>query len=357
MATLNFKQVVDFFKNEIRNAVLHKVATAPSSPVEGQIWYDTAGKKFMYQNDATAIDPTARANHSGTQVASTISDFNTAVRTNTLNQMAAPTTDLAIGTHKITGLSAGNTAGDAVEFNQMNAAVASAVAGTSWKTPAEVATTANVANTATGAPSTLDGISLTAGMRILIKNQTTASQNGIYTVTTVGTGANGVWARATDMAAASAAAGGTLISVDQGTTQADTAWMLGADAVVATDAQSWIPFGVGSSYVAGAGLVLSASTFNVGAGTGIVVNADDVALAPSVVRKSAVGYVGTSGVDVTINHGFALAVKEDLMVNVWEVGVGLVQCGVVPTDLNNVVLSFAVTPTTNQYRYSMIGLS
>lgn len=349
MATLNFKQVVDFFKNEIRNAVLHKVSGAPSSPVEGQIWYDTAGKKFVFQNDVGAIDPTARANHTGTQVASTISDFNTAVRTNTLNQMAAPTVDLAIGTHKITGLQAGTGSGHAVEYDQMNTAVASAVAGTSWKVPARLATVTN--DTLTGLAAR-EGVTPVDGDRVLVKNQTTAADNGIYNAH------SGAWTRATDADSAAELQGGVLIAVDEGTTQADTAWMLTADVVtLGTTAQSWIPFGVGSSYVAGAGLVLSASTFNVGAGTGIVVNADDVALAPSVVRKSAVGYVGTSGVDVTINHGFALAVKEDLMVNVWEVGVGLVQCGVVPTDLNNVVLSFAVTPTTNQYRYSMIGLS
>jgi hypothetical protein len=358
MATLNFKQIVDFFKNEIRNAVLHKVSGAPSTPVEGQIWYDTTGKRLNFQSDVGAIDPTARANHSGTQVASTISDFNTAVRSNTLNQMATPTADLPMGTHKLTGLAAGTTSGDAVEFNQMNAAVAAAVAGTSWKTPVEAATTANVANLTTGAPSSLDGVSLTAGMRILVKNQTTTSQNGIYTVTTVGTGTNGVWARATDMAAASTVAGGTLVSVDQGVSQADTAWMVAADVnSVGTDAMSWIPFGVGSSYIAGAGLTLSGSTFNVGAGTGIVVNADDVALAPSVVRKSLTGVVGTTAADITVNHAFALANKEDLIVQVWEVGVGLVMCGVVPVDANNVTLSFASTPTSNQYRYSMIGLS
>ena len=51
-----------------------------------------------------ATDPLARANHTGTQTASTISDFNTAVRTNRLDQMATPTASVAMGSQKITGL-------------------------------------------------------------------------------------------------------------------------------------------------------------------------------------------------------------------------------------------------------------
>jgi hypothetical protein len=49
-------------------------------------------------------DPYARANHTGTQTASTVSDFNTAVRTNRLDQMAAPTASVALNAQKITGL-------------------------------------------------------------------------------------------------------------------------------------------------------------------------------------------------------------------------------------------------------------
>jgi hypothetical protein len=49
-------------------------------------------------------DPYARANHTGTQAASTISDFNTAVRTNRLDQMAAPTASVSLNSQKVTSL-------------------------------------------------------------------------------------------------------------------------------------------------------------------------------------------------------------------------------------------------------------
>jgi len=64
-----------------------------------------------------AVDPLARANHTGTQAASTISDFDTQVRTSRLDQMAAPTAAVALGAQKITGLADPTNAQDAVTLN------------------------------------------------------------------------------------------------------------------------------------------------------------------------------------------------------------------------------------------------
>jgi hypothetical protein len=64
-----------------------------------------------------ATDPLARANHTGTQAASTISDFDTQVRTNRLDQMAAPTAAVALNAQKITGLADPTNAQDAVTLN------------------------------------------------------------------------------------------------------------------------------------------------------------------------------------------------------------------------------------------------
>ena len=64
-----------------------------------------------------ATNPLARANHTGTQTASTISDFDTQVRTNRLDQMAAPTAGVALNAQKITGLADPTNAQDAVTLN------------------------------------------------------------------------------------------------------------------------------------------------------------------------------------------------------------------------------------------------
>ena len=67
-----------------------------------------------------AVDPLARANHTGTQTASTVSDFDTQVRTSRLDQMAAPTAAVALNAQKITGLADPTNLQDAVTINYIN---------------------------------------------------------------------------------------------------------------------------------------------------------------------------------------------------------------------------------------------
>jgi hypothetical protein len=110
--------------------------------------------------------------------------------------------------------------------------------GLDFKDSVRLASTANVTVTysATGgtsgrgqitaAPNTLDGTALAAGNRILLKNQTTAAQNGIWVVTTLGSGANGVWDRATDFDQDAEVTAGAFVWVTEGTANADTGWVL-----------------------------------------------------------------------------------------------------------------------------------
>ena len=67
-----------------------------------------------------ATDPYARANHTGTQLAATISNFDTQVRTNRLDQMTTPTASVALGAQKITGLADPTSAQDAVTINYID---------------------------------------------------------------------------------------------------------------------------------------------------------------------------------------------------------------------------------------------
>jgi hypothetical protein len=76
-------------------------------------------------------DPYARTNHTGTQTASTISDFNTAVRTNRLDQMAAPTSAVSANSQKITNLGLASSNGDAVSVSYLESQknIANGIAG------------------------------------------------------------------------------------------------------------------------------------------------------------------------------------------------------------------------------------
>ncbi|MDT3721412.1 phage tail protein [Pseudomonas oryzihabitans] len=91
------------------------------------------------------------------------------------------------------------------------------------KQSVRVATTANLALSGT---STVDGIALAVGDRILVKNQDTASQNGLYLV------APGTWNRVQDADANSEVTPGLTVYVEQGTAQADTLWKLVTDAPI-----------------------------------------------------------------------------------------------------------------------------
>jgi hypothetical protein len=84
------------------------------------------------------------------------------------------------------------------------------------KKSVKAATTANIATLAGGAPNTLDGVSLALNDRILVKDQSTGSQNGLYYVTTLGTGANGTWARSLDADTIDDIAS-AMVAVDSGT--------------------------------------------------------------------------------------------------------------------------------------------
>lgn len=67
-----------------------------------------------------AVDPLARANHTGTQTSSTISDFDTQVRTSRLDQMAAPTANVSANNYKVTNLANPSDNGDAVSLGYLN---------------------------------------------------------------------------------------------------------------------------------------------------------------------------------------------------------------------------------------------
>lgn len=355
MANIIIKQIEDHFQNEIRNVVIHKVSGAPGTPVEGQIWYDTATQTFKWRDADSNVNPLDRAAHTGTQTVSTISDRESWLTGHALSDFQVPAVDLSMGTHKITGLVAGTATGHAVEFDQLNAAISAAVntavAGLTYKAPVDVATTGNI--TLSG-NQTIDGIAVSSPMRVLVKDQSTPANNGIYVANA------GAWTRATDADSPAELQGGVIVPVDNGTVNADRMYMLATDVVtVGTTAQTWNQFGAGQVYTASLGVQLVGSDIRANLGTGLTLSGNQIVpdYAQIMRRKVATGFVATSGVDITVNHAFGLAVKEDLIVQAYEVGVGQVQVGVQPTDVNNVVLSFGVTPTTNQYRYALMGLS
>lgn len=219
-----------------------------------------------------------------------ISDFDTGVRVNTLNQMAVPTGSVSFNSQNITNV--------ADPVNAQDAATKGFVEATSQglnvKNSCVVATTANITiSTALNSGDTLDGITLADGNRVLVKDQSTASQNGIYIV-----GASP--ARAADLAANSNAAG-MFTFVEKGTVNADNGFVCTSDsgsAVVGTNNLTFAQFSGAGQITAGDGLDKSGNTLSVDlkANGGLVIESTEIAVkldASSITGTLAVGDGGT----------------------------------------------------------------
>jgi hypothetical protein len=137
--------------------------------------------------------------------------------------------------------------------------------GLSWKTAVVVATvTAGTMATSFANGQVVDGITLVTGNRILIKDQATASQNGIYVVQ-----ASGAPVRATDMDSA-LEFDGSATFVQQGTINEGTGWTETLTvATVDTDPVAFSQFSGGVAYIWGTGLSNSGNTINVNLGAGV----------------------------------------------------------------------------------------
>ena len=155
--------------------------------------------------------------------------------------------------------------------------VDSVATGLDIKSSVRAATTANI--TLSGLQ-TIDGVVLVAGNRVLVKDQTTGSENGIYDVVD-----GGAWTRSSDAdnSPTGEVTAGMFAFVEEGTIHADTGWVLATDnpITLGTTALVFSQFSNAGSFISGAGLYRVGNTVNIGTASAsrIVVNADDIDLA------------------------------------------------------------------------------
>jgi len=341
-----FLTAVDLSKNELRNAQIQVLATAsaPSTPVQGQLYYDSTKKTLgFYETTGTAwryaavsgaiadtdiasgaaialsklaTDPLARANHTGTQTASTISDLATTVQGYSLSSFAAPSANIAMNNKWITGLADPTNAQDAATKAYVDTSRTGLDAKASVRAASTVALT-GVTYTATNgtsgrgqitvAPNALDGVTLAAGDRVLIKDGagsgSSAAANGIWVVTTLGTGSNGVWDRATDFDQDAEVTAGAYVWVEDGNTYPDSAWVLTTNNPIVIGGASgtaltWVLFSSAGSLIAGNGLTKTGNSIDVvGTTNRISVAADAIDISTSYVGQTTITTLGnvTSG--------------------------------------------------------------
>jgi hypothetical protein len=175
----------------------------------------------------------------------------TAASAAVLADLGATTADFSMNSYKITNLANPVSDQDAATKYYVD----SVAQGLDVKGSCLAATTANITLSGT---QTIDGVSVGAGDRVLVKNQTTQSENGIYVA------AAGAWSRASD-----ADTWDELISaftfVEQGSTQADSGWVctINAGGTLGSTAVTWSQFSGAGTYTAGTGLTLSGNEFSI----------------------------------------------------------------------------------------------
>lgn len=153
----------------------------------------------------------------------------------------------------------------------------------------------------------VDGVTLVAGNRVLVKNQSTGSENGIYVVQ-----ASGAAVRATDFDSSGDVTPGAFTFVEEGTANADSGWVLTTNATITlgTTALTFAQFSGAGSITAGDGLTKTGNTINVvGTADRITVNADSVDIASTYAGQSSITTLGTissgtwEATDVAVAHG------------------------------------------------------
>jgi hypothetical protein len=445
---------IDLNKNELQNAVIQNLATAPSSPLAGQVYYNTTdnqlyiynGTRFevagnavtsgllsarpaaatvdagsiyyatdtylFYYSDGSAWAQTnqfgtvtaqtaygatsgngtstdyARADHThGTPALGTATPSNIANATGSAGTATTPskedhthafipTADISFAGFKITSLATPTVDTDAANKGYVD----SVAQGLDTKASVVAATTVDgTLATAFADGQVVDGVTLATGNRILIKNQTDATANGIYVVA-----ASGAPARSADMNEGTEFPS-AYVFVEQGTVNADTGWVCtnNSPVTLGTTNITWTQFSGAGTYTANNGVLLTGSVFSfapesgkgletgpsgaaiklattsglnlttdlaVGAGNGISVLTNTVAIDSSVVVSKYATNVGDgTATSYTITHNLG---TRDVIVSVYE-GSGSyaeVICDVNHATTNTITLLFSVAPTLDQYR-------
>lgn len=229
--------------------------------------------------------------------------------------------------------------------------VDSAVEGLSWKDSCRVASQADINLASPGAA--IDGVTLSAGDRVLVAFQSVESQNGIY----VWNGAATTMNRALD-ANTAAELEQAVVTVEDGTSAGATYRQTAVDFTLGTDPVSWTTFGTaaGAASEASAGIAEIATQTETDTGT------DDARFVTPLKltnwsgrkRKHAANVGDGSNTQYDVTHNFA---TRDVQVSVYRNSGNYddVLVDVSRPDINTVRLNFAAAPASNAYRVVVVG--
>jgi hypothetical protein len=407
----NFGVSLNLNKNELQNARIQNLAANPSSPVAGQIYYNTSTNKFRVYN-GTSWDEFSAGSGDFSSNTSTSVDGELVLFNGTTGKSGRRATESGIikltsgviGTStplgQIDGLSPSNddiiqrkagawtnrtmaqlksdlalnnvdniqqlplsyldTDGTLAANSDVKVASQKAVKtyvdatlqGVKWKESVRAATTTNgTLATAYENGDTIDGVVLSTGDRILLKDQTTQTENGIYIVN-----ASGAPTRATD-ADTGAEIKGMVVAVQQGTVNADTAWILTNDGTITLGSTNltytnFITANVPSASTTIQGKVELADQTETEAKASSSLAVTPAGLVNFAIKKTfTIGDNSTTSFALTHSLGtkdVVVAVRKASTDEQWETDV-------TATSTSQVTVVFAVAPTTNEFVVTVIG--
>jgi len=287
-----------------------------------------------------------------------------------LSALATPTADVSFNNYKLTNLATPTNATDAATKGYVDGVAeglhihASVVAASTANLTATYdngtsGVGATLINSGTQAALVLDGVTVSVSDRVLVKNQTSGAQNGIYTVTDTGSvSTNWVLTRATDFNTSAEIQGGDFVFVTGGTSYDNTGWVQTSTGVtVGTTAIVWQQFSGAGTYTASNGVQLVGSNFSgvVVSGGGLTVGASGFDVDTAVVVKKYAANVGDgTATSYVVSHNLG---TKDVTVAVYDNSSPYAEviCDVQHTSTTAITLWFSVAPTSNQYRVVVHG--
>jgi hypothetical protein len=220
--------------------------------------------------------------------------------------------------------------------------------GWSWKDAVRAASTGNINLASPGA--SIDSISLSAGDRVLVKDQTSQPENGIY----IWNGAATPMTRATD-ADAAAEFESAKVGVEEGTTNSGTQWKqitvnftLGSGNVVWQSDDAAVP--AATETTAGKAELATQAETDTGTDDARIVTPLKLATWSGRSRKASANFGDGAATQYDFTHNFGTrAVQVEIFRNSspWDT----ILCDVSRPDTNTVRVNFAVAPTSNQFTY------